>query len=242
VAPRVDLDTLALQRRKHDRREDGMDIMEAVAWFAGEEHSDHPRCASEVVAAGLRSWNDDLDDAARQQLKAYVPLLVGSNALVAVELIRAWMALDSLVREHTPTWLREAGTRLQEDDAIDVADRLADAAPISDAASADAVFPLLTEALGQATRLWDGKNWPEARAAIGASGGVALWRVVSESRAAESAAIDATRAASGQASGAAAAAGVDLDVIVAKLQASTHAVFRRMIGVTAVSAMALPSA
>jgi hypothetical protein len=242
VAPHIDLDTLALQRRKHDRREDGMDIMEAVAWYADEQHSDHPQCASDVIAAGMRAWNDDLPDDARQQLKRYIPLLVGTTAIEDVELTRAWMALDGLVREHTPTWLRDAGTWLQEDDAIDVADRLADAAPIRDAASADAAFPLLTEALGQATRLWDGKNWPEARAAIGASGGVALWRVVSESRAAESAAIDAARAASGQASGAAAVAGVDLDVTVAKLQASTHAVFRRMIGVTAVSAMTPPRA
>src|SRR5512133_2354521 len=213
-----------------------MDIMEAAAWYTGEPHSDHPRCTSEVIAAGMRSWNDDLPEGPRQQLKAYVPLLVGTDAPIAVELTRAWMALDGLVREHTPAWLREAG-------AYDVADRLAGAATIGDAASADAAFALLTEAMQDATRLWaskGGAKWAEARAAIGASGGVALWRVVSESRAADSAAIDAARATSGQASGAAAVAGVDLDVIVAKLQASTHALFRRMIGVSAVSAMALP--
>jgi hypothetical protein len=236
----VDLDAVVLQRRKHDRREEGVDVMEAVAWYAGEEHSDHPRCASDVVAAGMRSWNDDLPDDARQQLKAYIPLLPGTNATEDVELTRAWMALDGLVREHTPTWLREVGTRLQEADAVDVADRLAAAAPVRDTASADAVFPLLTEALGQATRLWDGRNWAEARAAIGASGGVALWRVVDESRAAESKAIDAARAASGQASGAAAVAGADLDLIVAKLQASTHELFRRMIATTSAATPSKP--
>jgi hypothetical protein len=238
VTDRVDLEVLDLERGKHDRRQDGVDVMEAVAWHAGESHSDHPRCASEVVAAGMRSWNDDLPHGPRQQLKAYVALLVGTDAPIAVELARAWMALDGLVREHTPAWLREAG-------ADDVADRLAGATPICDAASADAVFPLLNEAMQEATVRWAAKGgamWAEARAAIGASGGVALWRVVSESRAAESAAIDAARATSGQASGAAAVAGVDLEVIVAKLQASTHALFRRMIGVTAVSAMPLPSA
>jgi hypothetical protein len=224
----VDLDALALERGKHNRRKDGVDIMEAVAWLAGEPHSDHPRRASEVIAAGMRSWNDDLADGPRQQLMVYVPLLVGTNAPIAVELTRAWMALDSLVREHTLTWLREAG-------AIDVADRLASGATIHDDASADAIFPLLNEAMQEATIRWaanGGKKWTEARAAIGASGGVALWRVVSESRAAESAAIDAARATSGQASAAAATAGADLDVIVAKLQASTHELFRRMIATT----------
>jgi hypothetical protein len=234
----LDLDALILERGKHDRREQGLDVMEAVAWYAGEPHSDHPWCASEVIAAGMRSWNDDLPDGPRQQLKVYVPLLVGSDAPIAVELTRAWMALDGLVREHTPAWLREAG-------ADDVADRLAGAATIGDAAAADAVFPLLNEAMQEATRLWGSKGgtkWEQARAAIGASGGVALWRVVSESRAAESAAIDAARATSGQASGAAAVAGVDLDGIAAELQASTHVLFRRMIGVTATSATARASA
>jgi hypothetical protein len=224
----VDLDALVLKRGKHDRRKDGVDIMEAVAWFAGEEHSDHPKCASEVIAAGMRSLNDDWDDAARQQLKAYVPLLVGSNALVAVELRRAWMALDSLVREHTPAWLRAVG-------AGDEADLLTSATAISDAATADKAFPLLDQAIKEATIRWGrtgGGMWEEARAAIGASGGVALWRVVAESRKAESAAIDAARATSGQAAAAATAAGGDLDAVVAKLQASTLELFRRMIATT----------
>ncbi len=37
-------------------------IMEAVAFMAGEPWSDSPACASPVIAAFLRSWNDALSD------------------------------------------------------------------------------------------------------------------------------------------------------------------------------------
>ena len=71
--------------------------------------SDHPDCASPVIGAFLRTWNDSLPDADRQTLKQYIPRLVGSKGTTAQEDHRAWMALDWLVRVHTPAWLRLAG-------------------------------------------------------------------------------------------------------------------------------------
>ena len=83
-------------------------IMEAVAYMAGEPWSDKPACASPVVSAFLRSWNDALSDADRDRLlpaAVWVPRLVGSRADPATEERRAYLALDWLIRVHTPAWL-----------------------------------------------------------------------------------------------------------------------------------------
>ncbi len=92
---------------------DGMCAMEAVAYLAGEPHSDAPACASPVLAAFMRRWNDDLDDEGRQRLKPYLPRLVGTRASAAVEDRRAWMLTDWMIRVHTPAWLDLAGLVVQ---------------------------------------------------------------------------------------------------------------------------------
>ncbi len=68
-------------------------------------------CASTVIAAFLRAWNDSLPtDADRQRLvRPLLPLVVGSRADNATELRRSYMALDWLVKVHTPAWLLLAG-------------------------------------------------------------------------------------------------------------------------------------
>ena len=104
-----DLDAITLACGAHDRRTDGVCVMEAVAWWAGEDHSDHPECVSPVIGAFLRSWNDALPDGDRQQLRRWVPEVVGTNAGPAVDAELSWIALDWLVRVHTPAWLRLAG-------------------------------------------------------------------------------------------------------------------------------------
>ena len=84
-----------------------MCIMEAVAYMAGEEWSDSPECASPVVSAFLRLWNDGLSNEDRDRLlpaAVWVPRLVGSRGDSAVEKRRAYLALDWLVRVHTPAW------------------------------------------------------------------------------------------------------------------------------------------
>ena len=62
-----DLEAIQLKAGSHNSPEDGMCVMEAAAWVAGEPFSDHPQCASKVVGAFLRTWNDTLDDAAPTQ-------------------------------------------------------------------------------------------------------------------------------------------------------------------------------
>jgi len=104
------LTELVLSHGSHSDRADGVCLMEAVAWFAGEEHSDAPACCSPVLAAFFRSWNDGMrTDDERAQLKQYVPLLVGTDAGPAVEQKRGWMALDWLMRVQSVEWLHQAG-------------------------------------------------------------------------------------------------------------------------------------
>ena len=88
-----------------------MCAMEAVAYIAGEPWSDHPQCASPVIAAFMRSWNDSLpSDAERERLLLpFIPKIVGTRGSEALEHRRSLMAADWLVRVHTPAWLRLAG-------------------------------------------------------------------------------------------------------------------------------------
>src|SRR5690606_11434490 len=97
----LDLGTLTLAAGCHGPG-DEMCVMEAVAFIAGEEWSDRPECASPVIGAFMRAWNDALDDDDRQDLKRYILRLVGSKGTAEQEELRGWMAFDWLVRVHTP--------------------------------------------------------------------------------------------------------------------------------------------
>jgi hypothetical protein len=72
---------------------DGACLMEAAAYVAGERWSDAPDCASDVTAALLRNLNDLLPRGPRQELKRYLPRLVGSQGTDAQENERAALAV-----------------------------------------------------------------------------------------------------------------------------------------------------
>jgi hypothetical protein len=107
------LDNLFLGRGSHKDIDDGCCLMEAVSFVAGEPWSDHPKCASPVIGAFMRRWQDDLGDDPRQTLKPYVPRLVGSKGSDEIEQQRGWMCATWLIRHHLPTWLRAAGLEEQ---------------------------------------------------------------------------------------------------------------------------------
>jgi hypothetical protein len=96
-----------LRKGSHKSRERGVCALEAVAWLAGEPHSDRPQCACPVIAAFVISWNDALptDEDRNRLLKPLIPRLVGSRSTKAVEERRAYLALDWLIRVQTPAWL-----------------------------------------------------------------------------------------------------------------------------------------
>jgi hypothetical protein len=119
-----------LDKGSHASREEGLCIMEAVAYVAGEPHSDHPRCACPVIAAFARRLNDRMSDTERQRLVAYIPRLVGSRATRTVERHRAYVAADFAVRDAAVRALRSA--RRTAD-----ANKLARLPPIVDRATAE---------------------------------------------------------------------------------------------------------
>ena len=166
------VESLILGKGSHSSLDAGACVMEAVSFVAGEPWSDHPKCASKVIGAFMRTWNDDLDDAGRQKLKPYIHKLVGTKASAAIENKRAWLVADWLVRHHTPAWLELAGC-------TDQATALRSLPEIDSPASAKSAQPKIKDAsdsayaAGAAARAaWDAAraaDWDAARDAAGAA-------------------------------------------------------------------------
>jgi hypothetical protein len=210
----ADLDRIVLKSGGHERRAlDALCVMEAVAWLAGREHTDHPPCVSTTIGAFLRSWNDTMNDGDRQILKPLIPQVIGTAGTLKQELQRSWMALDWYCRVSAPAWLRLAGL-VTEAQAIEAT------APIIDSASAKAAQASLNTARDAARKAWAaawavagaaaGAAWDAAWDAAGAAAGAAAWAAAWDAAgaaaraAAGAAAWDAAKAAAGAAAGAAA--------------------------------------
>ena len=52
----------------HNKREDGVCIMEAVAWAANEPHSDLPSCTDRVISRCAQVLNDRMPEDLRNKL------------------------------------------------------------------------------------------------------------------------------------------------------------------------------
>ncbi|OGT59898.1 MAG: hypothetical protein A3E01_10665, partial [Gammaproteobacteria bacterium RIFCSPHIGHO2_12_FULL_63_22] len=102
-----DFKTFTFGSGAHRRREDGMCVMEAVAYIAGEPHTDHPECACPVISAFMRRWNDAIrdDDLRRALVGQFVFRLPGTKATTEIEDRRRWMAVDWCTREAAPEFL-----------------------------------------------------------------------------------------------------------------------------------------
>jgi hypothetical protein len=108
----IDLDTIRLTPGVHRDRQEGLSLMEAVAWFAGERHTDRPACVSPLLAAAGRTLHDELPDARRQELVPLIPRLAWT-AGDGLDERRGYMALDWVVRVWAPAWLDGAGLTVQ---------------------------------------------------------------------------------------------------------------------------------
>jgi len=197
----LDLDTLTLAFGGHEDRSNGLCLLEAVAWFAGEPHTDHPACVSPVLGAFGRSLNDILPDEKRQQLRPYITLLPGT-AGDDLDQVRGYLALDWLIRIWTPAWLDLAG--LSEE-----ARALRDLRQIADRAAARSARPAVLAARDKAAAAGDDAGdaagaaaWAAAGAAAGAAARDDAWDDAWD--AARAAAWDAAWAAARAAAGAAA--------------------------------------
>jgi hypothetical protein len=235
-------------------------VMEAVAYVAGEPLSDHPDCVCPVLAAFGRSWNDSLpSDAERDRLlKPLIPRLIGTKSTPTVEERRSYMALDWLIRVHTPTWLERVESLRPHASALRDLEEIADMAGAvtagekvraARAAAWDAAWAAVRDAARDAVGVaaWgvagDAAAWDAARATAGAAAWAAAraaaraaaWDAARDAARAVAwdAAWAAVRAAAWAAVGAAAgdAAGDALRPTVAELQVSALALVDRMIDV-----------
>ena len=111
--PIIDLDAISLRAGGHQSPDDGFCVMELTSFLAHEPWSDAPQCASPVIAAFLRSWNDSVSDDFRQRLKPYAARVIGTRTTDADETTRAWLATDWMVRTMAPAWLELAGLSAQ---------------------------------------------------------------------------------------------------------------------------------
>jgi len=138
----IELDTLQLGSGSHNNRDEGCCLLEAVAWWADEPHSDHPRCVCPQLAAFGRRLNDVLGDEQRQRLVPLIPQMVGTagDGLAAK---RRFMAADWSTRVAVPMWMDAAGRP-------EWAERFRALAPIVDPATLDAAWevarPIRSEA------------------------------------------------------------------------------------------------
>lgn len=201
VMPHVDLEVITLLEGKHDTRDEGVCLLEAVAWFAGEKHTDHPLCVSSVLGDFGRQLNDALPDDLRQRLVPLVPRMVGTVG-DGLDETRGYLALDWLIRTNTPAWLDLAGLSVE-------AETLRSMPPITDIDAAEASKPVV-DAARDATRaqqllsesllesllwvdVWDAASRAISNAAADAARSVAL--IDTPRDAARFAAVNAARAA-----------------------------------------------
>jgi hypothetical protein len=77
--------TIKLSPGKHYSPDDGACVMELASMLAGEPFNDHPASVCPVLGSVLRSYNDSVDDDARQDLYAYAARIVGTRADADVE-------------------------------------------------------------------------------------------------------------------------------------------------------------
>ena len=233
-------DTITLARGAHEDRSDGLCLLEAVAWFAGESHSDHPACVSPVVAAYGRHLNDVLPDESRRLLIPFIPAM-SHTAGDGLDKARGYLALDWLIRVYTPAWLDLAGLSAEAgqlrglhriNDLITVrnagpvvrmaADKATAAGTAARNAAWDAAGTAARAAAEDAagTAAWDAA-WPAAEDAAETAAGTAAW----------DAAEDAARAAAWDAAWTAAktAARNKLALTVTQLQDSAILLLSTMI-------------
>src|SRR5215210_5510605 len=99
--------TVRLSRGKHTAPDHGVCVMELASLLAGEPFTDRPQCASPVVGAFLRAYNDAVGDERRDDLYACAAAVVGTRGSDAVERARVDRCAAALRElEHEPSPVR----------------------------------------------------------------------------------------------------------------------------------------
>ena len=107
----------------------GMCIMEAVAYFVGEKHTDTPQCTSPTIGKAMISFNDQFpfkDNAERTEtLLPLIPVVVGTQTNFEDEATRAFIAADFACRVFAPIAFKVVGF-------LDWAEKLKNLKPVVD--------------------------------------------------------------------------------------------------------------
>jgi hypothetical protein len=99
---------IKLSKGNHESPNEGMCIMECVAYIAGEAHTDHPKCASPVCTSYAIRVNDKSTSKQRDTLTKFVLRLAGSkNDELEVE--RFLILLNAATHKFLPFVYRQHG-------------------------------------------------------------------------------------------------------------------------------------
>ena len=119
----------------HTSAAKGMCVMEAVAYFVGEKHTDKPQCTSPTIGKAMISFNDQFpfkDNAERTEtLLPLIPVVVGTQTNFEDEATRAFIAADFACHVFAPIAFKAAGF-------LDWAERLKNLKPVVDKETAAA--------------------------------------------------------------------------------------------------------
>ena len=170
---------LMIHKGAHQHREEGMCVMELVAYLAGEPHTATPACACPIMTRVAQVLNDGApnDETRTRVLRPYVGRLAASRADPHIEARRVWALVDLSVRTIAA-------------DAMEMADlpipaaTLRALAPIDTIARAKAARAAALVAAGAARVAW--ASW--AAEAAEAAARAAAWAARAAEAAAEAAA------------------------------------------------------
>jgi len=103
----VSFQTVRLARGRHRAPQDGACVMELASMIAHEPFTDQPDSVCRVIAAVLRSYNDAVNDARRQDLYGCAAAVLGTRAPDSVERARAahcLLAIEELRDARETSW------------------------------------------------------------------------------------------------------------------------------------------
>ncbi len=209
TATTIDPDSLRLDSGNHSGPTDGHCLMEAVSMFAKEPFGDAPKCVSPYLRSFGITLNDRATDHRRQDLRQFIPLVVGT-AGDGLDDVRRWLAVDHVTHITTPRWLDAAGLH-QHADALRALPPITDYNTYSQSrtvvyAARDAAYQLQRDTYGGKTRY---RFIYDAVLAKLSEGKTADATTATATAAAAAAATDAATAAADAATAAAAATATD---------------------------------
>jgi hypothetical protein len=105
----VSAQAIWLSRGFHESPEDGMNIMECVAYVCGQEHSSYPSAACPVIAEVVRNIADTASEVHRQTLVQFIFPIACSASSEAVMTKRLYYCVEFLLRQLAPVALSQLG-------------------------------------------------------------------------------------------------------------------------------------